>query len=112
MVVKGIIDKGETPRKAAIRECEEETNCKISKLKKICSYFPAPASSESFYHLFIGEVKSFTGTRITGKINENENILVKCYSINQVKKLLDQNKIVNGLTLIALQWFFLNYYKN
>ena len=27
----------------------------------------------------------------------------------EVKKMLMNNEIVNGLTLIALQWFFLNY---
>ena len=30
---------------------------------------------------------------------------------SEVKNLLDQQKIINGVTLIALQWFFLNYYK-
>ena len=32
--------------------------------------------------------------------------------IEEVKNLLNENKILNGVTLIALQWFFLNFYKN
>ena len=27
----------------------------------------------------------------------------------EIKEKLESNKILNGLTLIALQWFFLNY---
>ena len=108
-IVAGIIDRGETPRNAARRECFEEIGCKVKKLKKILSYFPAPASSESFYHIFLGEIDSFNGKKILGKEDENEDILANCYSISEVKKLLANNKIVNGLTLIALQWFFLNY---
>ena len=107
-IVAGNIDEGESPEEAAIRECNEEIDCEIKKLKKITSYFPAPASSESFYHIFLGEIESFAGERIKGQENENEDILSKCYSYEEVKKLLENNQIINGLTIIALQWFFLN----
>ena len=108
----GIIDKGENPKQAAIRECKEETGCDVTKIIDIFSYYPAPGSSESYYHLFLGEVKSFEGERIFGQNHENEDILVKSYDIEEVRDLLNQKKIVNGVTLIALQWFFLNYYKS
>jgi ADP-ribose pyrophosphatase len=111
-IVAGIIDKGETPKQAAERECLEETGCKVKKITDICSYFPAPGSSESYYHLFLGEVESFEGERIFGQEDENEDILVKSFDIDEVKNLLKTNKIINGVTLIALQWFFLNYYNN
>ena len=110
-IVAGIIDKDETPKETAKRECFEETGCKTKNILKICSYYPAPGSSESYYHLFLGEVNSFEGERIMGQKNENEDILVKSYDIDEVKYLLKNKKIINGLTLIALQWFFLEYYK-
>ena len=46
---------------------------------------------------------------ILGEKIEGEDILVKSYSVKEVKLLLKRNKIINGLTLIALQYFFLNY---
>ena len=108
-IVAGIINQGESPEETAKRECKEEIDCDVHKLIKVCSYYPTPGSSESYYHLFLGEVSSFEGIRIKGQKDENEDILARCYSIQEVKKLLMNNKIVNGLTLIALQWFFLNY---
>ena len=110
-IVGGIIDPGETPENTAKRECFEETGCRISKLSLIQEYFPAPGSSESFYHLFLGEVDAPDKESIRGLENENEDIFVKSYSYEEIKEKLEKKEILNGLTLIALQWFFLNIYK-
>ena len=111
-IVAGFISKNEIPVKAAMRECEEETGCKVINIKKMFSYFPSPGCSESYYHLYFAEVDSFDGIRITGQTDENEDILAKSYTVTEVKKLLMENNILNGLTLIALQWFFLNNRNN
>ncbi len=111
-IVAGIIDKNETPEETAKRECFEETGCIVNKVTPVQGYFPAPGSSESYYDLFLGEVNSFEGERIRGLETENENILVKSYKVEKVRNMLKKGKIKNGLTLIALQWFFLEYYKN
>jgi len=111
-IVAGIIGENEKPEKTAIRECLEETGCEVKKIIPIQDYFPAPGSSESYYHLFLGEINSFDGERIKGLEDENEDILVKSFKIEDVRNMLKENKIKNGLTLIALQWFFLEYYNS
>ena len=110
-IVAGIVDEGENPEQTAIRECFEETGCEVKKIHPIQSYFPAPGSSESFYHIYLGEIQAFDGERIKGLEKENEDILVKSFKIDEVKQMLKEKKIMNGLTLVALQWFFLDYYK-
>ncbi len=107
-IVAGIIDNGEKPEDAAKRECFEETGCIVKKLIPIQGYFPAPGSSESFYHLFLGEIETFRGTRILGLENENEDIKVQSFKTAEIREKMQNGEILNGLTLIALQWFFLN----
>ena len=107
-IVAGIIDQGETPEETAIRECFEETGCRAKNLRAIQGYFPAPGSSESFYHLFLGEVVAPSKEIIKGLENENEDILVKSYSLEKVKEKMEKGEFLNGITLVALQWFFLN----
>ena len=111
-IVAGMIDKGETPSDAAKRECLEETGEKVITLKSICSYYPSPGSSESYYHSYLAEINAFEGEKIFGNENEGEDILAKCYSISEVKTFLKEKKIINAPSLLALQWFFLEYYRN
>ena len=111
-IVAGIIDEKEKPEQTATRECFEETGCKVSKILPIQNYFPDPGSTESYYHLFLGEINSFSGERVRGLEKENEDILVECFKVEDVRELLMEGQIKNGLTLIALQWFFLKYYKS
>ena len=111
-IVAGIIDEGESAEQAAKRECLEETGCEVKKITPIHSYFPSPGSTEEYYDLFIGEINTFDGERVMGLESENEDILVKSFNVNEVKKMLKEKKIKNGLTLVALQWFFLDYYKD
>jgi len=87
-IVAGIIDEGELPKDAAQRECLVETGCSVIKIQKILSYYPAPSSSEYFYHLFLAEIESFSGKRIMGEKDENEDILVVSYTIEEVRNLM------------------------
>ena len=111
-IVAGMVDENEVPEETAKRECFEETGCKVNTISPILGYFPAPGSSESFYHLYLGEINTFDGERIMGLENENEDILVKSFKVEKVREMLKDNIIKNGVTLIALQWFFLEYYKD
>ena len=47
-----------------------------------------------------------------GLDTENEDILVESFNINHVKKMMQDGELINGLTLIAIQWFFLNIIKD
>ena len=63
---------------------QQVRNMMRKKIYPIQSYFPAPGSSESYYHLYLGEIQAFNGERIKGLEKENEDILVKSFKIDEV----------------------------
>ena len=59
-----------------------------------------------FYNTYnVGSDVSPDGNRVA--MYSNKDGAMSIYIIS-----LDSGKIINGLTIIALQWFFLNYYKH
>lgn len=51
----GVIDKGETPEQAAVRELLEETGCTAEKITKLGSVSPNPALMSNHVHIFLAE---------------------------------------------------------
>ena len=57
----GVIDSGEEPEAAALRELEEETGYKAGKLTKLGSSNPNPALFSNHVHFFLAEDLTPTG---------------------------------------------------
>ena len=108
-LVAGSIDKGETEGKAARREVLEEIGYEINSLHKIVTYFPSPGGCSEQIHLFFTEVSS--GQQIQsggGKASEKEDIEIIKISKQETKRMLQNNEFNNSISLIGLQWYFLN----
>jgi len=52
--VAGLVDAGETPGEAAIREAQEEAGIVIDRLIPVAGGYPSPGITSEFYHLFVG----------------------------------------------------------
>ena len=51
-----------------------------------------------YYHLYLGEINAFDGEKIKGLEKENEDILVKSFKVDEVRQMLKEKKIINGVT--------------
>ena len=107
-VVAGIIDEGETPEEVCIREAQEEAGLTIQKLTKALSYLSSPGGTTERLHIYIGQVDASNAKGIHGLDNENEDILVHKVPSSTAFDWINQGKIDNAASLIALQWFALN----
>lgn len=107
--VAGIIEEGETAENVARRETMEEAGCEITDLVPMIRYLSSPGACTETVDLFCGRVDAGRAGGIHGLDQEGEDIRVMVYSVEAALALLGAGKIVNGKTIIALQWLALHY---
>lgn len=106
--VAGIIDKGETPEEVAVREAYEESGCSVTELVPVCRYFSSPGGMTETLFVFCGRIDSSKHEDLGGLESEGEDIRVLVWDADEAKKALQDGKINNAVTIIALQWFVMN----
>lgn len=102
----GKLDLGENPLTCAIRELREETGYSVSenRVEKIYEIHSAIGySSELLTIYFVNNLSSSELVELS--LDEDEFLNVKKYKLEEVYNLLDNNKITDGKTVVALEWF-------
>lgn len=108
-LVAGSVDENEEAETAAKREVQEEIGFKIDHLEKIVTYFPSPGGCSEQISLFYTEVNSKQQTQEEGgKKEEKEDIELVRFKKDVAKKMLQEGAFNNSITIIGLQWWFLN----
>ena len=98
----GMIDEGEKPLQAAIRELEEETGYKAGKMTQIGSINPNPAfmSNESF--TFLAEELTPTGNM---NLDEHEMIDMELVPVREVAEEMGTGMYNSAITIQAWYWY-------
>ncbi len=102
----GIVDEGESPKEAALRELEEETGYKpTGKVVELGSVSPNPAFMNNRVWFYLVE-----GVVATGKqsLDPNEQLDILTLPVDQVISMMGTEDFDNGIMMIA-QAFFLRY---
>ena len=104
-VPAGTIDTGEKPLVCAKRELIEETGYQGKNWKNLGKYFPTPAYNSCKVHCYSADC-SKQGDQ---SLDPDEVIDIVIYSIKEIKKILNDNKVLDMKTYISLDIFFKNY---
>ncbi len=107
--VAGIIDAGESPEEVCRREAEEEAGCTVTALIPIARYLSSPGALTEVVNLYCGRTDSRGLGGVHGLEAEGEDIKVHVIPVDQALSMLNEGRIVNGKTIIALQWLALHY---
>ena len=110
-IVGGLVDKGESLRKAIKREIKEEIGVSTLKLKKLTTYCPVPGYSDEIVHVYYAEVEKIKNKLMYNKF-ENEEIKISELTLNQLKKINSSNSIQNVLTKISIYEYLKKFKKN
>jgi ADP-ribose pyrophosphatase len=107
-LIAGVVEAGESDEVVVQREAMEEAGCELSDLMPMASYFPSAGACSEHVRLYCGRVHSAQIGSILGLQTEGEDILVHEVARADAMKLLADDQIPNGHTLVALQWLALH----
>lgn len=99
----GKLELDEDPLEAAVRELEEETGYKVEQdqFEKIFDLHPAIGYSSELIVIYFVSGLDDQGQQ---DLDEDEFVNCKKYSIEEIFKLVSENKITDSKTLAALFW--------
>ena len=107
-LVAGLIDKDEQPEEVARREALEEANLALTSLWPITQYYPSPGGSDERVHLYVGRCDSDGAGGVYGLAEEGEDIRVHVWPLEDALAAINDGRIDNAASIIALQWLALN----
>ncbi len=103
-LVAGVVEEGESDAQVARREAVEEAALEIQLLEPVATYYPSAGACSEQVRLFIGKTTRPAVAGIHGCSDEGEDIKVHVLPREQALALLAAGKILNGHSLITLQW--------
>lgn len=103
--VAGMVERGESPEVAVLREIEEEAGYRLDEVTHIATFFPSPGGSSERIFLYVGFVDG--AQRIDGGggvAGESEETRVVEISMSDVAGRLSRGELHDAKTVIGLQW--------
>ena len=107
--IVGLIDEGETPESAGIREAQEEAHLEIKRLELVARSYPSPGISTEFFHQYIGIVELLDSSNlIAGLQSENEDIRSHIFEYEQFFEMIESGKVKVGPLILLGLWLSKN----
>ncbi|MEL1241619.1 GDP-mannose pyrophosphatase NudK [Flavobacterium flavipallidum] len=107
-VCAGLLDQDE-PEQCIIRETEEETGYRISKVKKIMETYMSPGAITEILYLFVGEYDASMKVSEGGGLeHEQENIQVLEMPFEQAYNMIETGELKDAKTIMLLQYGRIN----
>lgn len=108
-IVAGMVEVGESAQAVVQREAQEEAGIQLHHLEKITAYYPSSGGCSERLVLFVGTVDASTAQGVHGLAEEGEDIRVRVMPRAQAYREVENGRIENGASIIALQWLELNH---
>lgn len=95
----GVAEEGETPEEAVRREMKEETGYEFETFEYLGKVSANPSTTNNFTHMFLAK----DGEKVSEQnLDESEEVEVVFLSIDEVKGLLKENKIMQSLHVTCI----------
>jgi len=103
--IAGVVDPGESPELAVLREIEEESGYRVDAVTHVSTFFLSPGGSSERVFLYCALVDSSQRVDSGGGLDsENEDIRVLEIPTAELRHRLARGDFADAKTLIGLQW--------
>jgi ADP-ribose pyrophosphatase len=94
----GTLEEGEDPYQCAVRELQEETGYAASSWNKLFQCYMVPGYSDEILYFYLAEGL----TNIGSNPEDDEDIEIKRYGIEEVLDLIEKNEIMDAKTIMGV----------
>ena len=94
----GTLEKGESPKRCALREIQEETGYKAKRMTHLTTIYPSVGYNTEAIHCFVASGL----TRVKRKLDTDEFITVKKMEFQRFIKMIKSGKIIDSKTICAV----------
>ena len=107
-IVAGLVEPGEDPVAAAVRECVEETGVAPRAVLPMLTFTPTPGLTDEFAHIYLGILDASALPERAGAQHEAERTEPFAVPVDEALAAVAAGRCVNGFLILALQWLALN----
>ena len=96
----GSVDEGETPEKAAVRECHEEIGQVPATVVRLAAMYPTPGYCDEEMVFF--RLSNLEEPTHDAEVDEDEDIEAKSFELREAREMVRRGEIVDMKTVAAL----------
>lgn len=100
----GMVDAGEEPQTAAVRELFEETGYRANDARLLGSCHPNPAIQDNLIHTYLAEDVEFENAPV---FDSTEHTAVRLVPLTQIPALIADGTITHALVIAGFHWLAL-----
>lgn len=103
----GMLEKGEDPQEAALRELQEETGYHAGHIEFLASFFTSPGVVNETIHLYAATDLTY----VHQDLDPDEFLEVKRIPIDQLEKMIEEKQLKDGKSMLAYELYKNHYMK-